>query len=79
VRMNKIRTRSEIESDEDIETTQSMMETILMELQVCKARVDDIINDSGWDACYFDVEIDLKVKFDKTQVKVREAWKAMEI
>jgi hypothetical protein len=53
------------------------MEKILLELQVCKSQIDDLMSDSGWDTAMFDVEVDLKVKFDKTQVRVREAWRAV--
>lgn len=75
---SKLRARKEIEEDEDVWQTHDMMEKILLELQVCKERIDDLMNNSGWDSAMFDVEIDLKAKFDKVQVKVREAWKAME-
>lgn len=73
----KIRSRKEIIQDEDLQWTQDLMEKILLELQVCKSQIDDLMSDSGWDTAMFDVEVDLKVKFDKTQVRVREAWRAV--
>lgn len=68
----------EIKKDDDYWQTQNLISAIHSELLLTKVKIDDLINSSGWDAAFFDVDIDLKVRFDKSTVKVREAWKAIE-
>ena len=71
-------TRDEIQEDSDYWMTNDMMNRIHGELLICKTLIDDIMEHSGWDAAYFNVEIDLKVRFDNSTVRVREAWRKME-
>ena len=66
------------EDDEDIQTTNTLMQKILLELQQSKARIDALMNESGWDSAFFDVDINLSVKFGKEKVQVREKWRAVE-
>ena len=73
-----IPTREEIQESSDHWMTHKMMAEIYEELLICKELIDDKMNHSGWDSSYFDVDVDLRVRFDKSTVRVHEAWKAME-
>jgi len=74
----EIRSDEEITENSDHWQTYQMMSAVLRQLLICKEKVDDIMNDSGWDAAYFDVEISLKVKFGGVVVEVGEGWEALE-
>jgi len=73
-----ISTREEIQNDSDHWMTHELMSEIHEELLICKALIDDKMNHSGWDSAYFDVDIDLKVKFGESTVRVHESWEALE-
>jgi len=73
-----IPTREEITESMDYWQTNDMMNKIYGELLICKQLIDDIMDHSGWDTAYFDVDIDLKVKFGHNTVRVNEEWKALE-
>jgi len=72
------RSAKEITDDLDYYQTHEMMNTILGQLLICKEKIDDIMNSSGWDTAFFPVAITLKVKFDEVTVEVCDAWEALE-
>lgn len=57
--------------------THEMMSKIHKELLACKARIDEIMSDSDWDVSFFDCNIDLKVEFGESTVRVHEQWEAI--
>lgn len=63
-----------MEIDEELNR---MMSKILAHLQICRERVDQEFDGSGYDAAFFDVEITLKVKFGDLVVGVCDEWEAM--
>ena len=73
-----IPTREEIRESSDHWMTHKMMAEIYEELLICKTLIDDRMNHSGWDTVYFDVDIDLRVRFGDSTVRIHEKWKAME-
>jgi len=73
-----IPTREEILEDSGHWMTHKLISEVYEELLICKALIDDKMNHSGWDSSYFDVDIDLKVRFGNSIVRVHESWEALE-
>jgi len=71
-------TREEIRNDAEHWMTHELISEIHEELLICKALIDDKMNHSGWDSAYFDVDIELKVRFGESTVRVHEGWEALE-
>ena len=74
----KHRSDEEITDGSDYYQTNDLINTIHGELLLTKEKIDDLLNNSGWDAAFFDVDIDLKVCFDKSTVRIRDKWRAIE-
>jgi hypothetical protein len=74
----KKRSDKEIKEEDDYWQITDLMDALHKELYITKEKITDLIDSCGFDAAHFDVDIDLKVKFGESTVRVKEAWKRME-
>ena len=53
------------------------MQKILVLLRKTREEIDKLWNNSGSDFAYFNVNIDLKVKVDEVEVRIKDGWRKM--